>query len=122
MDGKDGRWGYLEEEGALKNMELGVVVVRDKVLHGHSLVYRDAKRDVLYSRHYLYTSCRCGKRGEVSHRQKGVAWESHSSIKWPNSTRRHVFLAPDSGFVKENKLAKGNDTSTCHSTRCYLSA
>jgi hypothetical protein len=51
MVGKDGRWGYLEEEGALKNMELGVVVVRDKVRHGHSLVCRDAKRDVLYTRH-----------------------------------------------------------------------
>lgn len=45
MVGKDERWGYLGKEGALKNMEPGVVVVHEKVLHDHSLVCRAVKRD-----------------------------------------------------------------------------
>jgi hypothetical protein len=52
MIGKDGRWGYLEKEGTLKNMEPSVVVVRKKVLHGHRIVCRDVKRDPLCTRRY----------------------------------------------------------------------
>lgn len=83
---KGWKGGYLEKEGTLKNMEPGEVGVREMVLHGHSLVCQDAKRDLLYTRRHT-RSCQCGKRGEVGLRQKGITWKSRSKAK---TTRFHA--------------------------------
>lgn len=122
MVGKDGRWGYLEKKGTLKNMEPGEVGVREMVLHSHSLVCRDAKRDLFYTRRHT-RSCQCGKRGEVGLRQKGITWEVAFESKNDKIPRVDMaFFTPNSGCIIENKLAKGNETSAGHPTRCYLSA
>lgn len=83
--------GYLEEEGTLKNMEPGAVVAREIALHSHSLVCRDAKRDLLYSRSHT-RSCQWENRGEVALDRKELLEKSRSRGKQPNSTRRHGFL------------------------------